>query len=202
MSGAARCSTIALARPSAWLGGFIAVATTAGSCSSTSGIGPGWFSSSSTRRPPVASSARPRAARRGRDHGRRGGGAALARDRQPGASDRRVRGSCRRATLLSDADTPPFEIESFSGEVGEEARLRHRYLDLRRDRMRHALELRHGVVARDARVLRRRGVRRGRDADAHPLHARGGARLPRPEPRCSRAPSTRCRSRRSSSSSF
>ena len=50
------------------------------------------------------------------------------------------------ATLLSDADTPPFEIESFSGEVGEEARLRHRYLDLRRDRMRHALELRHGVV--------------------------------------------------------
>jgi aspartyl-tRNA synthetase len=50
------------------------------------------------------------------------------------------------ATLLSDADTPPFEIESFSGEVGEEARLRHRYLDLRRDRMRQALELRHGVV--------------------------------------------------------
>jgi aspartyl-tRNA synthetase len=50
------------------------------------------------------------------------------------------------ATLLSDADTPPFEIESFSGEVGEEARLRHRYLDLRRDRMRQALELRHAVV--------------------------------------------------------
>jgi aspartyl-tRNA synthetase len=50
------------------------------------------------------------------------------------------------ATMLADADTPPFEIESFSGEVGEEARLRHRYLDLRRERMRHALELRHGVV--------------------------------------------------------
>src|SRR6266545_3507684 len=47
------------------------------------------------------------------------------------------------AELLSDADTPPFEIESFSGEVSEEARLRHRYLDLRRDRMREAIELRH-----------------------------------------------------------
>jgi aspartyl-tRNA synthetase len=50
------------------------------------------------------------------------------------------------ATLLGDADTPPFAIESFSGEVGEEARLRHRYLDLRRERMRRSLELRHGVA--------------------------------------------------------
>jgi aspartyl-tRNA synthetase len=48
--------------------------------------------------------------------------------------------------LLADADTPPFEIESFSGEVGEEMRMRHRYLDLRRDRMREAIELRHRVV--------------------------------------------------------
>jgi aspartyl-tRNA synthetase len=47
------------------------------------------------------------------------------------------------ARLLSDADTPPFEIESFTGEVSEETRLRYRYLDLRRDRMRQALELRH-----------------------------------------------------------
>ena len=50
------------------------------------------------------------------------------------------------ARLLADADTPPFEIESFAGDVGEETRLRHRYLDLRRDRIRGALELRHGVV--------------------------------------------------------
>src|ERR671918_1175724 len=49
------------------------------------------------------------------------------------------------ARLLSDAETPPFEIESFSGEVSEETRLRYRYLDLRRDRMRQALELRHKV---------------------------------------------------------
>jgi aspartyl-tRNA synthetase len=50
------------------------------------------------------------------------------------------------ATLLADSDTPPFEIESFSGEVGEEARLRYRYLDLRRERMQSAIELRHRVV--------------------------------------------------------
>jgi aspartyl-tRNA synthetase len=50
------------------------------------------------------------------------------------------------AELLADAETPPFEIESFSGEVSEETRLRYRYLDLRRDRMRSALELRHRVA--------------------------------------------------------
>jgi len=50
------------------------------------------------------------------------------------------------ADLLSDAETPPFQIEGFSGEVGEDARLRHRYLDLRREGMREALELRHRVT--------------------------------------------------------
>jgi aspartyl-tRNA synthetase len=50
------------------------------------------------------------------------------------------------AEVLSDADTPPFEIESFSGEVSEETRLKYRYLDLRRDRMREAMELRHRVT--------------------------------------------------------
>src|SRR4029453_2003562 len=48
--------------------------------------------------------------------------------------------------LLSDAETPPFEIESFSGEVSEETRLRYRYLDLRRDRMQEAIALRHEVT--------------------------------------------------------
>ena len=49
------------------------------------------------------------------------------------------------AVVLADAATPPFEIEAFSGEVGEELRLRHRYLDLRRDRMQEAIALRHRV---------------------------------------------------------
>ncbi len=57
------------------------------------------------------------------------------------------------AELLSDAETPPFEIESFTSEVGEEARLRYRYLDLRRDRMREGLELRHRVAMEMRRFL-------------------------------------------------
>jgi aspartyl-tRNA synthetase len=51
------------------------------------------------------------------------------------------------ADLLADAETPPFQIEGFSGEVGEDARLRHRYLDLRREQMRDAMALRHRVTA-------------------------------------------------------
>ncbi len=53
----------------------------------------------------------------------------------------------RAATRLADSQTPPFEIEGFSGEVGEEARLRHRYLDLRRERMARAIARRHRVTA-------------------------------------------------------
>jgi aspartyl-tRNA synthetase len=47
--------------------------------------------------------------------------------------------------LLSDAETPPFPIDEET-EVGDELRLRYRYLDLRRDRMRRNVELRHAVV--------------------------------------------------------
>jgi aspartyl-tRNA synthetase len=50
------------------------------------------------------------------------------------------------AELLADAETPPFQIEGFSGEAGEDARLRYRYLDLRREQMRDALLLRHRVT--------------------------------------------------------
>jgi len=51
------------------------------------------------------------------------------------------------AELLADAETPPFQIEGFAGEAGEDARLRHRYLDLRREQMQTALALRHRVTA-------------------------------------------------------
>ncbi len=61
------------------------------------------------------------------------------------------------AELIADAETPPFQIEGFSGEVGEDARLRHRYLDLRREQMRGALELRHRVSAAMREFLDREG---------------------------------------------
>jgi aspartyl-tRNA synthetase len=47
--------------------------------------------------------------------------------------------------LLADAETPPFPIDEES-DVGDELRLRHRYLDLRRERMRRNVELRHAIV--------------------------------------------------------
>jgi aspartyl-tRNA synthetase len=49
--------------------------------------------------------------------------------------------------LLADAETPPFEIEGYHGEVGEETRLRYRYLDLRRAPMQEAIALRHRVTS-------------------------------------------------------
>ena len=50
------------------------------------------------------------------------------------------------AELLAGSETPPFHVEGFSGEVGEDARLRYRYIDLRRGAMQEALALRHRVV--------------------------------------------------------
>jgi aspartyl-tRNA synthetase len=49
--------------------------------------------------------------------------------------------------LLAGSETPPFQVEGFSGEVGEDTRLRYRYVDLRRGAMQEALLLRHRVVA-------------------------------------------------------
>jgi aspartyl-tRNA synthetase len=52
----------------------------------------------------------------------------------------------RELDLLADAETPPFAVESWSGEAGEETRLRHRYLDLRREPMQRAMALRSRLV--------------------------------------------------------
>ena len=54
--------------------------------------------------------------------------------------------------VLSRADTPPFPVDE-ADEVGEEVRLRHRYLDLRRPEMAANLRLRHQVVRTMRRFL-------------------------------------------------
>jgi aspartyl-tRNA synthetase len=46
---------------------------------------------------------------------------------------------------LADAETPPFQIDE-DDPVGEELRLSYRYLDLRKERMRDNVLLRHAVV--------------------------------------------------------
>ncbi len=51
------------------------------------------------------------------------------------------------ADLLADSETPPFQIEGYADDVGEDTRLRYRYLDLRRAPMREAILLRHRVTA-------------------------------------------------------
>ncbi len=58
--------------------------------------------------------------------------------------------------LLADAETPPFQIDE-DDPVGEELRLRYRYLDLRKQPMAEALRLRHEVTAAIRRHLDTRG---------------------------------------------
>lgn len=55
-------------------------------------------------------------------------------------------------SILNAADTPPFQLDEHT-RVGEEARLRHRYLDLRRPEMQRNLRLRARVTAFVRRFL-------------------------------------------------
>ena len=49
-------------------------------------------------------------------------------------------------TVLAEAKIPPFDISGDGYEINEELRLKYRYLDLRRPRLRKNLELRHNLV--------------------------------------------------------
>ncbi len=48
-------------------------------------------------------------------------------------------------TILSEAETPPFELTNDGREIGEEHRLKYRYLDLRRERLQKNLRDRHMI---------------------------------------------------------
>ena len=110
--------------------------------------------------------------------------------------------SPRQVVVLNESEPLPFQVSSSLDEtVGEEARLKYRYLDLRRPAPARAMRLRAKVEPGRAPGARRAGLRRGRDADPDALDARGCPRLPRARAPGARAPGTRSRSRRSCSSS-
>jgi aspartyl-tRNA synthetase len=54
--------------------------------------------------------------------------------------------SAENLVVLSEAETLPISIDTDGYEIGEEARMRYRYLDLRRERLKNNLIARHNVV--------------------------------------------------------
>jgi aspartyl-tRNA synthetase len=63
---------------------------------------------------------------------------------------------CDQVRVLNRSQTPPFEIDA-SEEPSEELRLRHRYLDLRREPMKRAILMRHEIC----RIIRQFHYERG-----------------------------------------
>ena len=49
-------------------------------------------------------------------------------------------------TIINESQTPPFPLEGDGYEIDEEARMKYKYLDLRRDRLQKNLALRHRVI--------------------------------------------------------
>lgn len=49
-------------------------------------------------------------------------------------------------TILNKSETPPFDLAGDGYDIGEETRMKYRYLDLRRPRLQHNMRLRHKVA--------------------------------------------------------
>lgn len=49
-------------------------------------------------------------------------------------------------SILNESETPPFEIAGSKSDVNEDVRMRHRYLDLRREDMQHNIRFRHTFI--------------------------------------------------------
>ncbi len=61
--------------------------------------------------------------------------------------------------IISEAKTPPFEIDNEERQAAEELRLKYRYLDLRHERLQKNLTLRHEVILFMRKYLAERGFR-------------------------------------------
>lgn len=58
----------------------------------------------------------------------------------------------KQINILNKANTPPFPLDDYSP-VGEDVRLKYRYMDLRRDEMQHNLRFRHKVTTQIRNIL-------------------------------------------------
>ena len=101
-------------------------------------------------------------------------------------------------TLLNRSDPLPFQLDET---VSEEVRLRYRYLDLRREVMNRRLRLRHRLTRAMRSLSGCPWLHRYRDPDADQGDARRGRATTWCRAARIRANSSRCRSRRSCSSS-
>jgi len=75
----------------------------------------------------------------------------------PGIPTGTVELQAKTLTVLAQANTPPFPLDTDGYEVNEEMRLKYRYVDLRRSRLKKALDLRHEVILFMRNWLSKRG---------------------------------------------
>ena len=102
--------------------------------------------------------------------------------------------------VLGAADELPLPVFG-DQEYPEETRLKYRFLDLRREKLHANIMLRGAIIDSLRRRMRDGGFFEFQTPILTASLAGGRARLPRALARASRASSTRCRRRRSSSSS-
>ena len=84
--------------------------------------------------------------------------------------------------ILNESRTPPFPMEE-TVDVKEDARLKYRYVDLRRPHMQRNIILRSKIAFAVRESPERAGIPRNRNAVHDALHARRRARLPGAQPR-------------------
>ncbi|MBU0707754.1 aspartate--tRNA ligase [Patescibacteria group bacterium] len=64
----------------------------------------------------------------------------------PDMATGKVEVSVEKLTIISESETPPFEIVNEERQASEEIRLQYRYLDLRHERMKQNLVVRHQAI--------------------------------------------------------